>query len=144
MLVYGASGSIGTAGVQLAKHYGAHVTAVCNTRNVELVRSLGADEVLDYTRGEDFTRNREAYDVVLDPSASTATSSRSSMVLRAEAAAERLRGSSGAAPGPRRPPAPRRRPDRPRAGRAEAGRDRLIRVAGFASLRGLSTCKGRP
>jgi NADPH:quinone reductase-like Zn-dependent oxidoreductase len=52
--------------VQLAKHMGARVTAVCDTKNVELVRSLGADEVLDYTRGEDFTSNREAYDVVVD------------------------------------------------------------------------------
>jgi NADPH:quinone reductase-like Zn-dependent oxidoreductase len=66
VLVYGASGSRGTAAVQLAKHRGAHVTAVCNTKNVELVRSLGADEVLDYTRGEDFTKNRDAYDVVVD------------------------------------------------------------------------------
>jgi NADPH:quinone reductase-like Zn-dependent oxidoreductase len=66
VLVYGASGSIGTAAVQLAKHMGARVTAVCNTKNVELVRSLGADEVLDYTQGDDFTKNREAYDVVID------------------------------------------------------------------------------
>ncbi len=65
LLVYGASGSCGTAAVQLGKHLGAHVTAVCNTRNVELVRSLGADEVVDYQQ-EDFTKNGETYDVVLD------------------------------------------------------------------------------
>jgi NADPH:quinone reductase-like Zn-dependent oxidoreductase len=64
-LVYGASGSCGTAAVQLGKHLGAHVTAVCNTQNVELVRSLGADEVIDYTQ-DDFTRSGETYDVVLD------------------------------------------------------------------------------
>jgi NADPH:quinone reductase-like Zn-dependent oxidoreductase len=65
ILVYGASGSMGTAGVQLAKHFGAHVTAVCNTKNVELVRSLGAHEVIDYLQ-EDFTKNGETYDVVFD------------------------------------------------------------------------------
>jgi len=65
ILVYGASGSIGTAGVQLAKHFGAHITAVCNTKNFELVRSLGADEVIDYLQ-DDFTRNGETYDVIVD------------------------------------------------------------------------------
>jgi NADPH:quinone reductase-like Zn-dependent oxidoreductase len=65
IVVYGASGSIGTAAVQLAKALGAHVTAVCATMSVELIRSLGADEIVDYTQ-EDFTKNGETYDVVFD------------------------------------------------------------------------------
>ena len=65
ILVYGASGSIGTAAVQLAKYFEVDVTAVCNTRNVELVRSLGADEVVDYTR-DDFTASSRTYDAIFD------------------------------------------------------------------------------
>lgn len=65
ILVYGASGSIGTAAVQLAKYFEADVTAVCNTKNVELVRSLGAGEVVDYLQ-EDFTKNGKTYDVIFD------------------------------------------------------------------------------
>jgi NADPH:quinone reductase-like Zn-dependent oxidoreductase len=65
ILVYGASGSIGTAAVQLARHFDADVTAVCNTKNLDLLRSLGADHVVDYTQ-EDFTRNGKTYDVIFD------------------------------------------------------------------------------
>jgi NADPH:quinone reductase-like Zn-dependent oxidoreductase len=65
ILVYGATGAIGSAAVQLVKGLGAHVTAVCGTDHVELVRGLGADRVIDYTT-EDFTKDEQKYDVVLD------------------------------------------------------------------------------
>ena len=65
IVIYGASGSLGSAAVQIAKHQGAHVTAVCGTDHVELVRSLGADEVIDY-RNEDFTKNGQTYDAIID------------------------------------------------------------------------------
>jgi NADPH:quinone reductase-like Zn-dependent oxidoreductase len=65
LLIYGASGSLGSAAVQIAKDLGAHVTAVCGTSHVELVRSLGADEVIDYRR-EDFRTNGETYDAFID------------------------------------------------------------------------------
>jgi NADPH:quinone reductase-like Zn-dependent oxidoreductase len=94
VLINGASGGVGTFAVQIAKAFGAEVTGVCSTRNAEMVRSIGADHVIDYTR-EDFTRNGQRYDFILDNVANHSLSD----IRRVLTPAGRLQSNNGTAGG---------------------------------------------
>lgn len=94
VLIYGASGSMGTYSVQLAKYFGAEVTGVCSTGNVEMVKSLGADKVIDYTQ-EDFNDRGETYDVIFDSVAKIASSHRKKSLIKKGVYLDAINSSNG-------------------------------------------------
>ena len=94
VLIYGASGSLGTYSVQLAKCYGAEVTGVCSTKNVKMVTSLGADKVIDYTR-ENFNDSGESYDVIFDSVSKIAPSERKKSLRKTGIFLDALKSSDG-------------------------------------------------
>ena len=102
VLIVGASGGVGTAAVQMAKHFGAEVTGVCSTANLDLVRSIGADKVIDYTR-QDFADDRDLYDIILDTTG-TASFSRCEKALKTGGRLLVVLGSLAQALGMERPP----------------------------------------